>query len=145
MTVRPAPVATLDDVVAELRAIRKVLERQQCCADSSLSRADRATLARLLPAIGGAVGSELFSSAEICAHTAAAVRLVCAGLTVKQLGKLLARATDKPIDGYLVQREGTEAGAVLWRIVQVPEFLRVSKPFHSSRDVSRDATIDGEE
>ena len=103
----------------------------------SVSRADRMVLDRLLPAIGGSIGSELFSSAEIIEHDAVALRLVCAGLPVKQLGRLLRRAADVPVSGYMVQRQGTEAGAVLWRVVQVPEFPRfeiLSVPHTRSRE-----------
>jgi hypothetical protein len=145
MTMRATavPVATLDDVLQELHAIRLLLERQQ--PECSLNRTDRATLARLLPAIGGAMGSKIFSSAEVCEHTAPAVRLVCEGLSVRRLGKLFARAADSPVSGYMVQRQGTGAGAVLRRVVQVPEFPRLQKPFHSSRVVDEPATIDDEE
>jgi hypothetical protein len=66
-------------------------------------------------------------------------------LNVKQLGRLLARAVDIPVSGYMVQRVGSEAGAVLWRVVEVPEFSRVQKPFRSSRVDGRAAMLDGEE
>ena len=115
----PSPQDVQTAILAELRAIRQLLEAQSAPA-ATLSRTDCERLGQLLPAIGGAVGSELFSSAELCEHTAAGLRLVCAGLTVKQLGKLLARAADRAISGYMVQRQGIEAGAVLWRVVEVP-------------------------
>jgi hypothetical protein len=143
MSGRPPDAVSLRDILDELRLIRQAIERPR--PESSLSRTDRETLTRLLPAIGGAVGSELFSSAEICEHDAAGLRLVCAGLTVKQLGRLLARAADQPISGYMVLRESKEAGAVLWRVVQVPEFPRVQKPFRSSRDTGRSGSIDAQE
>lgn len=110
----------LRELVAEIRGLRADLTQQR--STSTLSREDHAVLVRLLPAVAGAIGSELFSSAELCAHTASAVRLVCAGLTVRQLGRLLRRAVDTPVAGYMVRRQGSEANAVLWQIFQVPEF-----------------------
>ena len=112
----------LDEILDEIRALRYAVEHPT--PRSTLSREDRALLTRLLPAIGGAVGSELFNSAEICGeYDAAALRLVCAGLSARQVGRLLRRAAGTPIAGYLVERVGLEAGAVLWRVVRVPEFL----------------------
>jgi hypothetical protein len=107
-------------LLAEVRGLRSDLRRERPAP--SLTREDRDRLARILPAVAGAVGSELFNSAELCEHDAAAVRLVCAGVSAKQLGRLLRRAVDTPISGYVVRRQGTEAGAVLWQILQVPDF-----------------------
>jgi hypothetical protein len=82
-----------------------------------------------LPAIGGAFGSELFATRELFTSEAAAVRLVVRGLNARQAGRLLRRATGQAIDGYMVQRESIEAGAVLWCVVKVPEFPGVQNPF----------------
>jgi hypothetical protein len=117
----------LRELVAGQRRIIELLERRDTTRATPLSRADRAHLARLLPAIGAVLGSELFNSAEICEHEAPSLRLVCAGLSAKQFGRLLRRAADVAIDGYMVERQGIEAGAVLWRVVQVPEFSRNEK------------------
>ena len=116
MSGRP-PGATLDDVVAELRAIRQLLEaaaRPSC----SLSRSDRATLARLLPPIAGVFGSELFLVRDLFDSDAPALRLVLSGLTTNQVGRLFRRGEWQAIDGYLVQSEGSELNTVLWRVVQ---------------------------
>jgi hypothetical protein len=116
------PVVTTDDLlrelIAEVRGLREDMRAGR--VGPSLSRADRLLLAKMLPAIGGVFGSELFNSAEVCEHDAAALRLVCRGLTVKQFGRLLRRGAGTPINGYAIEREGTEAGAVLWRVVKVP-------------------------
>jgi hypothetical protein len=107
-------------VLVELRAIRQLLERDR--RPSPLTRRDRDRLALLLPAIGGVFGSELFLTRDVFESEAAALQLVRRGLNAKQVGRLLRRAADTPIDSYMVTRQGTEAGAVLWRLVQVPEF-----------------------
>ena len=89
--------------------------------------------------VGATFGPELVSSSEICEHESAGLRLVCAGLNVKQMGRLLARAADIAASGYMVQRVGTEAGAVLWRVVEVPEFPRVETfPFLTRDRAGRD-------
>ena len=132
-SVRPVTVATrdlgvLDEVLAELRAIRVLLEqRQQPPSPPTLSREDRGRLSRLLPAVGATLGSELFTSSDLVEHESAALRVVCVDLTAKQLGRLLRRAAGTPIGGYLVERQGVEAGAVLWRVVAVPEFPQNGK------------------
>jgi len=133
-----AVLAELRAHTAELRAIRLLLEQwsHRPVMPSSLSRGDRAVLARLLPAIGGVLGSELFASADICESDAPALRLVRAGLTARQLGRLLRRAVGTPIAGYLVERVGAEAGVALWRVVAVAEFSgneKVSVP-HAARE-----------
>jgi hypothetical protein len=130
-----AAVRDLAIAVVELRSDLAAQRRRS--AASPLSREDQTVLARLLPAAGAVVGSELFSSAELCEHEAAAVKLVCRGLTARQLGRLLRRAVDTPVAGYVVRRAGSEAGAVLWQIFQVPEFPgneNVSVPHALSRD-----------
>jgi hypothetical protein len=122
----------LRELIAEVRGLRADLTRDRRPA---LSREDRARLARLLPVIGATLGPDLFLTAELFERDSAALRLVLAGLTVKQLGRLLRRAVDTPIDGYLVVREAVEAGAVVWRVVQVPDFPGEQKGFCSSRGV----------
>ena len=116
-------VALLRQLIAEVRGLREDLRSRRPAP--SLSRADLIRLGEMLPAIGGVFGPELFNSAEVYQHPAAALRVACRGLTVKQIGRLLRRAVDIPIGGHMVVREGAEAGAVLWRIVEVPDFPRL--------------------
>jgi hypothetical protein len=71
---------------------------------TTLSRADREWLVRILPAIVGSLGSETFTSEE--ALEICSVKLVAKGFTTRKLGRLLARAAGKPIDGYLVEDLG---------------------------------------
>lgn len=59
----------LCQLVAEVRALRADLARDRRPA-STLSRADRARLARLLPSIDGALGSEAFASRDLACHSA---------------------------------------------------------------------------
>jgi hypothetical protein len=111
------PVETrLSEILSELRAIRVALERPQRSA-SVLTRADRAMLAKMLPAIGGVFGSETFSSRDLAEDTRPAVRLVVRGLSVKQIGKLFSRADGIPIEGLMVRRQGVEFQVTVWQIV----------------------------
>ena len=77
---RSAPegvIALLQQLVDGQQRIIELLKRRDRSA-TPLSRADRALLARLLPAIGGAFGSELFLVRELFESDAAAVRWCCA-------------------------------------------------------------------
>jgi len=113
----------LEQVLDELRAIRRQNE-QRSSWPSRLTRADRDRLLRILPVIAGTYGSELCTSHELIEHESAGLRLVLAGLNTKQLGRLLQRAAGSVVGGYTVKREGVEVGAVLWRVLEVPEFSR---------------------
>ena len=114
-------------VLTELRAIRVALERQRRPV-ATLSRDDRALLARLLPTAGGVLGSELFVARELCESESAELQVVTRGLNARQIGRVLQRGEGQVIDGYVIQREGVEQHAVLWRILQVPEFLDLPVP-----------------
>jgi hypothetical protein len=111
-------------VLIEMRGLRQDLAQRNQDArpvilNSPLSRADLALLGRLLPAIGGALGSELFLVRELFGHDAAALRLALRELNAKQVGRLFRRAEGQAIGAYLIQREGVELHAVLWRVAQV--------------------------
>jgi hypothetical protein len=102
-------------MLAELQAIRAAVEQPR--RPLTVTRADRAYLVRLLPAVGGVFGSESFAARDLLEHDSAAVRLVVDGSTAKKLGQLLRRAEGHPIDGLMVERSGIELGVVLWQIV----------------------------
>src|SRR4030095_16756251 len=85
----------------------------------SLTRPDRTLLARLLPAMAGALGSEPFASRDLVSDSSPGLRLVLRDLSVKQIGRLLSRAESIPIDGWRVERYGIEINVVLWRVVAV--------------------------
>ncbi len=104
-------------IVALARRV-ETLERQR----SRLTRADRRLLLKLLPAIGGALGSAPFMAADIVEHTSPAIRLTLGpGLTSKRLGRLLSRASGQPIGDYVVERVGREGSIVIWRVVSVSD------------------------
>jgi hypothetical protein len=107
------PEPTLDDILRELVAIRALLEDRR--RPAPLTRDDRDRLATILPAIVGAWGSEPFASRDL--PTDAGVRVVLRGLSIKQVGKLLSRGADIPINGLMIERAGHEINVTLWRIV----------------------------
>jgi hypothetical protein len=84
---------------------------------SPLRRADREALSRILPAVAGAVGSELFLASEAVASENPALVLVLGGLNARRLGRLLRRGDGVDVDGYMVRANGTEGGAMLWSVV----------------------------
>ena len=104
---------------AVLRAIQHAIERLESRErPATLSRADHEALTRLLPAVAGALGSELFLVREVLASADAGLRLVTAGTSGRALGRLLMRAKDIPIGGFVVTHEGEELGSHLWRVTR---------------------------
>jgi len=108
---------TLDDVYAEVCAIRRLLELRGPA--SRLSRADRDRLDAILPVIAAVVGSEAFLIRELLQADASGLALVLAGCSPKSLGRVLRRAEGVPVNGLLVERVGTEDNAAIWRVVKV--------------------------
>ena len=106
---------TLGELLAEVREIRRLLEDRP--RPAPLSRADQLRLARILPAIAGAFGSDLFTSRDLPAE--AGVRVVLRGLSIKQVGKLFSRGAGIPINGLVIERVGIEINVTLWRVVAV--------------------------
>lgn len=109
----------LRELVAGQQRIIQLLERPQRPA-SGLTRADRVMLAKLLPVIGGALGSDPFLARDLYEHESAGLRLVLRGLTAQRLGKLFQRAEGQVIDRYVVERAGDELHTTLWRVLEVP-------------------------
>jgi glutathione S-transferase len=104
-------------IAGELRGLRADLARQR--PGASLSRADRDRLARLLPAVAGAFGSEPYVVNELPDAVAVRVVLDELGLTAKQLGRLFHRGVGLPIGRLVVERAGVELHRTLWRVVGV--------------------------
>jgi hypothetical protein len=113
----PQIVALLETVIAEIRGLRGDLARDRRPPRALLSRADVDRLSRLLPAIAGAVGSELFTVNELL--QLAAVRVVAAGVAPAALGQLLQRARGLPLHGYVVVSDATELHRRVWRLEAV--------------------------
>ena len=105
----------LEAIVRELHGLRADLTRDP--PRRALRRVDRDRLQRLLPAIVGVQGSEEFTVADILEQPA--VRVVTRGLTAPQVGRLLHRARQMPIDRLLVEKTGRELHRGLWRVVEV--------------------------
>jgi hypothetical protein len=105
-----------------------------------VSRADRDILTKLLPAVGGVFGPELFLTRDVVESDAPAIQLVRGGLTAKTLGKLFRRAAGVPVAGYLITTDGVEAGACLWRVRQVVDSGSMTDGRSKSLWVSRSRT-----
>jgi hypothetical protein len=117
--------AVVRELVEEVRALR--LDRVH--VHEELSRADRALLSRLLPAVAGAHGSDPVTARELVdADAAAAVRVVTRGRNARQLGRLFQRAEGQVVDGFVVARAGVELGVVLWRVLASPGSGNLSTP-----------------
>jgi hypothetical protein len=112
------------ELVAEVRGLRADVAARKSVTDRlsiSLSRVDVSLLGRLLPAIGGALGSDEFAVRELFERDSAALRLLLPGLTGIRIGRLFQRAEGQVIDGYLIERTGgRELNTALWRVVEVP-------------------------
>src|SRR5215207_3099467 len=91
-------VGLLRDLIDEVRALRVVLAQRH--APAELTRGERAQLAKLLPAIAGAVGAALFVARELIDHPA--VRAAAPGISPKKLGRLLSKADGVVIGALIV-------------------------------------------
>lgn len=111
--------ALLELLIAEVRGLRDDLARDRR-RRRELSRSDRHRLARLLPAIAGALGSEPFLTRDLFESDSAALGFVLQGWTAIRIGRLFQRAEGAAVDGYVIERDGVELHATLWRVLQVP-------------------------
>lgn len=102
-------------VLAELADVRARLTMLEATR-STLSPDDRDTLARILPAVAGALGSELWTVRQLRTSEHAGVRVVLEGIGSRRLGKLFARCAGMPIGGYVVERIAVESNAVVWQV-----------------------------
>jgi hypothetical protein len=78
---------------------------------SPLRWEDRAALERILPALAGALGSELFLTSEAVTSENPALVLVLGGMNARRLGRLLRRGDGVPVAGHVVRASGMQAGA----------------------------------
>jgi hypothetical protein len=110
--------ALLEVLIAEVRGLRSDLVRDRR-PRRVLSRTDCAYLSKLLPVIAGAI-NEPFLTRDLFVSDSAALQFVLQGWTAIRIGRLFQRAEGHTIDGYVVERDGTELHATLWRVLQVP-------------------------
>ena len=114
------------DEVRELRdEVRALRSEVACLRVPRLAATDFATLARVLPAIRGAVGWRVFALADLAEHAGlptpaarelrAALGPLDAGAT-KRMGKLFARAIGVQVAGLIVQQVGDGRDGVEWMI-----------------------------
>jgi hypothetical protein len=130
-------VEVLREVAGLLRGIRNdfALQRQARQPATMLSREDRPILAKLLPAIAGALGSEPFLARDLFVSNSAGLRLVLSESNSKRIGRLFGRAAGEAIGGYLVEDTGAmELNSILWRVVEVAEFPGNEKVLVPPRD-----------
>lgn len=110
----------LQRIDARLARLEQRFER------AALSRADRKRLEALLPVWAGVFGSECKKAADIIGSDHPGLRLVHEGLSVKALGKLLARAEGHDIGGFVVARANADNGSTFWAVEKV-----ISKGFET--------------
>ncbi len=126
LTADPETMTVLTEIRDELRALRLATERT---GGAALSRADRAALAVLLPAIAASVGSYTFTARELIDHAQAADLELRTAIertlgpitdgTARRIGKLLKRADGCTLYGFVVVRIGDGRDGALWSIEQV--------------------------
>jgi hypothetical protein len=137
-----AMVRLLEQLVGEVRGMRRELAEQpaaianaltaaQRTSGGSLSKSDRAALVTLLPAIAGAVGGDLrWTIGELLAHARLddvaetllrfaierSVGKLDAPATAKRLGKLFARAAGFMVGDLYVERIRQDRAGVVWTV-----------------------------
>jgi hypothetical protein len=101
-----------------LRLVARI-ERRLAGRRPSLARADFELLRVLVPAWGGRLGSRATTTSRILADPV--LGAVCAGVSARKLGKVLAKAADTRLEvaGIRVRRLRVRHGAVVWQAVQV--------------------------
>lgn len=111
-----------------LHRLDEIAEALRPRARSPLSRADKATLRTLLPAIASSVQDANFLVHELMAHSSNDAQLksaIDAALgaggksRTRSLGRLLARAENVAIEGHIVERLGPTRDGVLWEVRRV--------------------------
>ena len=108
----------LRQILDELRA-RPVNPASTC----GLRDNERASLTRFVSSIAAAIGDRMFTARELAAHAdsvdpilkAALERAGCDGDS-RRLGKRLQRAEGRPLQGYKVERIGSDRDGAIWRI-----------------------------
>jgi hypothetical protein len=97
------------------RRVRALEAAEAARRRSRLRPGDVPALAKILPAVIGALGSEPFVSSDLVELARDNVGLAAVlGRSSKQLGRLFARAEGLELGGYLVER-----GARCWRVLAV--------------------------
>jgi hypothetical protein len=105
----------LREILVELRAIRRAVEDPG--RPSTLTKADRIRLERLLPACAILFPhGELFTARDLMAHPAPGFRVLRGRLSTKALGRLLTRAHTRVVAGFRVEHIGTERNVNLFRV-----------------------------
>ncbi len=109
------------DILAELRAIRRLLEARQTPRDERH--------APLVAAIAQAAGGAAFTVAELLQHALVdpALRAAINGQSGRQLGRLLRRIEGQELGGLVVERIGEDGGAVAHGVARAGEEPRAQR------------------
>ncbi len=128
MTVNRAALPREDDPEhAALRAELAVVRAEQAAQRARVEQLEArngprdAAEGAVLLAIAAAVGSRQFTSRELLVHAEQDADLAGALLdadcmSVRETGKLLARLSWQPVDGYQLERAGTVREGIVWRV-----------------------------
>ena len=111
---------TLDDVFAELREIRRLVEDRGA---SSRGRVDLAADSRLLSAVSFRLGSSAFSAADLVtlAGHDAELRQALGGTDARALGGRLKRLRAHPVAPYALRRVKRDDRGTLWEVIVSPD------------------------
>ena len=93
---------------------------------SPLTRADRARPGEDAAGDCGRARERTVRQSRSCRRRRPGLRVVLRGLSVKQIGRLLARAEGIAIDGFMVRKLGTDMHVTQWHVVAC--FITVSNP-----------------
>src|SRR5262245_24097901 len=103
--------------------LRQILDRleaieAQLNGRRLLSETERAALERLLPALAGRFGSDVFTTRDVLSDVVLRSLVSANGNASQMLGNLFRKAVGVEIDGLMVRRVGQQSHAVLWTIVR---------------------------
>jgi hypothetical protein len=123
--------ADFSAMLALLREMNARLERIELrLSTRRVSRDDYSILMKLLPAVGGRIGSDYFTTAQLLADPV--FKALLEELNARQVGKLLRRSVDVDVDGLCVQHVTSEHNACLWQVVSVIKLPNSPSVFRSS-------------
>jgi hypothetical protein len=119
-------VAALEGVIAEQRAMRRDLANVLAEIGRlrlALEPGDEAD-ARLVAAIAATVGDAAFTSRELVRHADAGLGSALEGadlVSPREVGWCLRRLRGIVVDGFRLERVGTDRDGIVWRVLRVSQ------------------------